>query len=108
VFASIARWKPQGRLGQDLRGDRPVLVVPGSPGVGGDSRREQAFRQALRGLAGTGGSFRRPLAGRARDVDVRECDCCLNCNQQHVARAPSLTDRAPANLTRMHHNPSSQ
>src|SRR5918995_228657 len=36
-----------------LRRDRPVLVVPGSSGIGGDWRREQGFSAiALRGLAG--------------------------------------------------------
>ena len=58
-----------GTRTRDLRRDRPVLVVPGSPGVGGDYRRERGFSaMALRGLSGAGGSFRRPPAGCARDA----------------------------------------
>jgi hypothetical protein len=39
-----------GTRTRDLRRDRSVLVVPGSPGIGGDYRREQVFSaMGLRG-----------------------------------------------------------
>jgi hypothetical protein len=60
-----------GTRTRDLRRDRPVLVVPGWAGVGGDSRREQGLSSlVLRGLPGAGGSFRRPPAGWSRDAIV--------------------------------------
>jgi len=60
-----------GTRTRDLRRDRPVLVVPGWAGIGGDSRREQGFfAMPLRGLPGAGGSFRGPPAGWTRDATV--------------------------------------
>jgi hypothetical protein len=55
----------------DLRRDRPVLVVPGSPEISGDYRRQQGFLAiALRGSPAIGGSFRDPPAGWVRDAIV--------------------------------------
>ena len=57
-----------GTRTRDLRRDRPILVIPGWAGIGGDFRREQDFSTpGLRVFAGTCGSFRRPPAGYARD-----------------------------------------
>jgi hypothetical protein len=54
---------------RDLRRDRPVLVVPGCAGIGGDYRQEQGLSVVvLRGLRGIGGSFQPPPAGCARDA----------------------------------------
>jgi hypothetical protein len=69
-------WSPKGeRLRgsertrtRDLRRDRPVMTLPGWPGLGGDSRQEQGFApSSLRGLPGAVGGFREPRAGSPRD-----------------------------------------
>ena len=75
-----------GTRTRDLRRDRPVLVVPAWPWMSGDYRREQGLRAtALRGLPGTGGSFRRPAAGCGRDAVV-----VSRANEQ-VHSEPSVT-----------------
>ena len=57
-----------GTRTRDLRRDRPVLVSPGWAGIGGDRLGEQGISlMILRGLPGSGGSFRRPPAGCTRD-----------------------------------------
>jgi hypothetical protein len=60
-----------GTRTRDLRRDRPVLLVPGCPGICGDLPLQQAFSAlAFRALPGVGGSVRRPPAGCARDAVV--------------------------------------
>ena len=61
---------------RDLRRDRPVLVPPGSPGIGGDLIREQGFSpgdlRELPGASGVSGDFPR---------DECEMRCCLTCKR---------------------------
>jgi hypothetical protein len=59
-----------GTRTRDLRSDRPVLVVPGSAGIGGDSCREQGFREPPcgdpRASAGACGGLLRDERGMTR------------------------------------------
>jgi hypothetical protein len=64
-----------GTRTRDLRRDRPVLPLRPGRGLAWIPRREQVFPPVLlRGLPGACGSFRRPLAGSARDEIVVQVD----------------------------------
>ena len=64
-----------GTRTRDLRRDRPVSVVPGSPRGGGDSRRKQAFRPApcgdWPGRAGASGDLLRDVCRMSCVAAVR-------------------------------------
>jgi hypothetical protein len=75
------------------------MAVPGSPGVGGNSRREQGLPAVvLRGLPGRCGSFRHPPAGCAGDAivvstsnpqyvyGIRSSSCPANLREQGTGR----------------------
>jgi hypothetical protein len=74
------------------RCDRPVLVLPGYAGVGGDPSRERVFRRVtVRGLPGACGSFRDLLR------DVCGMASCLICKQRgRNAGSHSCSDRRQA------------
>ncbi len=68
TVARIRTSESDGTRTRELQRDRPALVSPCWPGLGGDSQRERGLSaNVLRGSPGGSGGIRRPPGGCVRD-----------------------------------------